>query len=253
MSPSLPVRQPTAAPRRDRVHLALVVALLAGGLGVLAARLTVWDVAPGVSGKLFITAILVLFGLTVAAVVLDVKWNRAPARLVVRDGAFVAPPRSRGLAFRLLRAPTSLVFPGTVTLPALDPGPARTGVGALYVLAVLVSTALAFRPGPRVILTPAGVEFAGMFRSRRAPWEDIADVLPTPKVRVRGAWWSLGEDRLDVAPGYTADAIVHYLRYPDRRPLIGTEAEHDRLHRELSTLWAARAAAYAAARPAPRP
>ncbi|MGY0237154.1 PH domain-containing protein, partial [Longispora urticae] len=247
MPPSFRAPQPMAAPRRDRIHLVLVVVALVGSLGVLAARLTVWDRTSGVSGGLYFTAVLVLFGLTTAALFLDITWSRTPARLVVRDGAFVAPPRLRGRARRLLLAAASLAVPGMIILPVLDAGPARTAVSAMYALALLVSTVLAFRPGPRVILTPAGVEFAGMFRSRRAPWADITDVLPTPKVRVHGRWWSLGEDRLDVAPGYTADAIVHYLRYPDRRPLIGTEAEHDRLYRELSTLWAGRAAAYAAA------
>lgn len=241
-----------AAPRRDRVHLVLVVALVVGGAGALVARFTVRDVRPGVSAVTFLVVGLVLSGLFFAALYFDVTGGRRPARLLVLDGAFVAPSRMGGRVIRLLRGPSFVVAPAALTLPLLAPGPYLVALVALDVLAILASTMLAFRPAPRVVLTPAGVEFAGMFRSRRAPWADIADVLPTPKVRVHGRWWSLGEDRLDVAPGYTADAIVHYLRYPDRRPLIGTEAEHDRLYRELSTMWAGRAAAYATARQTPR-
>ncbi|MEV6520498.1 hypothetical protein AB0M43_00980 [Longispora sp. NPDC051575] len=232
MPPTCPPCPSTLSPVRERVR-ALTVALLVVGLGVFVARTVVWPA--WVTGSTGPGLGLMLVVLVVVAVLAFVGRGTEfrPLRLAVRPGRFVAGPAGCPRADRLLRASAHLSCGAAMFLPSmLDPA-LPIGLRAFGVSLVVAVTAVAHGPRPRMVLTRTGVEVTSRLRTRRAAWADIEQVHHNPSIRVRGRWW-VGDGQVDVWPGYTARAIRVYLAHPERRPLIGTAAEHDRLHAELS-------------------
>ncbi|WP_412539179.1 PH domain-containing protein [Longispora sp. K20-0274] len=184
---------------------------------------------------------LVNVGAPLGALALTVARGRATvaSRFLALRGGFVARPATHVKAVPAFGAALwwGYVFSGAAFLGT---GPLLAWSGVLGV-ALVVATVVTFTPRPMVVLTAAGVTFRGWPRTRRVDWDDITAVEFPLVVEVRdGEPWRLRESLFAVHPGYTADAIGYYRLHPEFRELIGTEAENDRLHAELSDIWARR-------------
>ncbi len=124
-------------------------------------------------------------------------------------------------------------------------------MGGLVTL--LVVTAL--RGGPQILLTPAAVVEETWWGNRTIPWEALRPGPPMRPPRLRNSLTlivdrpalvvrrellrgSTRRPRLDLAhlrvdPWFLADAVWFYLDHPQRRNVIGWQAEYERFFREL--------------------
>ncbi|WP_412538294.1 PH domain-containing protein [Longispora sp. K20-0274] len=240
-----------ASPYTELVDLALTLAALVAGLVVVAVRLVMGPDLPRPTIAVLLVGVTVLVGVVVFRnMALHRLGGRAPARFLVREDAFVVGPYRYARFTRSLGGSVYVAWQGTIYVPTQS----RVVTCLWLVVLVLSATGLVvtwLRPSPWVTLTAAGVEFRTLFRTRFAPWDDITAVKFMLAIRVRDRWWSVADGRLDVRTGYVSDAIGYYRGHPERRHLIGTVAEHDRLYRELSEIFARRIAGTGPAQPWP--
>ncbi|MGY0231670.1 hypothetical protein [Longispora urticae] len=229
-----------ASPKLERVELGAILVVIGVGLVASTVRMTLF---PGRYSPWWVPLVaLTLFplGMSVLQHVRTRLGGRPPARLVVHGSGFVAPPLFHARAGRLLKPLALVAWYGVLFVRGFG-HPTMAAWLAVLLLATMVALFGLLRPGPTVVLTPAGVEFRTWWRTRWTPWDEITAVWfrLSVDVRDRGSW-SIPDNRLNVWPGYTADAIAYYRDSPGYRHLIGVSGELDRLHRELSEIWVLR-------------
>jgi hypothetical protein len=208
---------------------------------------------------------------------------RRPRRLVVHEGAFVAPWLAERVHNTLIMI---LVVPVMAALPMAwlhDFDPERATDWPLFLLefaAVLALTALLFarayfswrRPFD-LCLTPEGILWRDELLHRFIPWpalalggpshprpdeKDLRLVVARPELVTRPGFQlvAMGPIRyphinlmVDVRPDFLADAIRWYVEHPEDRAAIGTVAEHDRLVAVLTASGPAAASTTVVANP----
>ncbi|GAA1628530.1 hypothetical protein [Catellatospora bangladeshensis] len=176
------------------------------------------------------------------------RYAQPPATFTATPDGFVAPTAPQGghrailAGFVLGGIPVTEAGPGG-RVPVTDP--ALLGMSAVLAAACLALAVWALRRGPRVRLTPAGVEVR-LLRTRRYGWDTLAPGgPPTPAPKQRELALAVG--RADgsyqmkivsfreayVDGAFLAAAIRHYVEDPTHRAAIGTEAELHRLREAL--------------------
>jgi hypothetical protein len=197
-----------------------------------------------------------------AASVLGTRPRPGPARFVVRDGVAFVVPASRAWGYLVAGIALSSGFVAAAAAgeTGLGPTPSAIDYGFAVIFSVVSLAVLgvpgfvvfvALRRRPYVELTPRGVVVREMFGNRAIPWEALRPGLP--QRLGNSQLLTLTVDRPDLVvrkglvgraprvfltygrihPWLLVDAIRHYADHPERRPAIGTRAEHERLLAEL--------------------
>ncbi|WP_432836909.1 hypothetical protein [Dactylosporangium sp. CA-092794] len=167
--------------------------------------------------------------------------NPPPAALRVRGDAFVVP----GSPILLGRLTMGWALLGTVFLesdPALSTT-TRAGINTGAAL-VIAGAALPLFRGPRIVVTPAGLNIRAGGR-RTLTWDDLIRVPATPlpltvrapklalSIRRPGrsdpGWLLIPLELLAIEPVFLGSIVEHYVEHPDHRDAIGTPAEYARL------------------------
>ncbi len=179
------------------------------------------------------------------------RYARPPATFTATPDGFVAPTAPRSGYWAILAGSLLGSVPATDAGPGgrvLITDPVLLGMSAVLAALCVALGALALWRGPRIRLTPSGVE-ARARRTRRYAWESLAPGGP-PAPAPKQSELALAVGRADgshrmgivtfrevyVDGAFLAAAIRHYAEEPAHRAAIGTEAE---LHRLRSALGVA--------------
>ncbi|BCJ72806.1 hypothetical protein CS0771_23500 [Catellatospora sp. IY07-71] len=176
------------------------------------------------------------------------RYARPPATFTATPDGFVAPNAPQG-GHRAIAAGFLL---GSIPVTEAGPGgrvlvtdPVLLGMSAVLTAACLALAVWGLWHGPRVRLTPAGVEVR-LPRTRRYGWDTLAPggpPAPTPKQRELGLAVARPDGSYQmkiisfreayVDGTFLAAAIRHYAEHPAHRAAIGTVAELHRLRDAL--------------------
>nr|BFE62342.1 hypothetical protein GCM10020063_068680 [Dactylosporangium thailandense] len=219
------------------VALLIVVLRVVYEFGVTPANTPAWAAA-----ALLFAPVVVLSGAFIGfGIVFRPILHPPPAALRVRGDAFVVP----GSPVLMGRLTMGWALLGTVFLES-DPGlspTTRFGINAGAFL-VIAGAALPLLRGPRIVVTPAGLNIRAGGR-RVLAWDDLvrvpANPLPIPvrapklalSIRRPGrpepGWLLVPLELLAVEPVFLGTVVEHYVEHPDRRGAIGTKEEYTRL------------------------
>lgn len=182
------------------------------------------------------------------------RYARPPATFTATPDGFVAPSAPRNgywavLAGSLLGGVpfTEAGFGGRV----LVTDPVLLALSAVYAAACVALGVWVLWRGPRIRLTPSGVEARSRL-TRRYSWDSLAPGgPPAPAPRQRELALAVarpdGSHRMGIVTfrevyvdgAFLAAAIRHYAEHPAHRPAIGTDAELERLRTALTAPEAA--------------
>jgi hypothetical protein len=236
--------------RRGLLALSVAIGLIAG-LADMFLHLTSGSGLPPLQsvgltiGPFVVVAVFVVFAL------LRKRW-RGPHSLVIQPdprgtlGAFAAVRPVAIVSLSAMAVFWMLELLGRATA-ALDEGLLWTVVLLGWIAGAALISFTWITTARRVVLTPAGLIVRRGLRTRSIAWTQLGNTGPaTPSHQSVGImlWvahpnrttpeaYGLQEMHLSISPAFLAHAIRIYCANPDRRGLIGSPEELDRLMNEL--------------------